>query len=134
IHSVLLPSGKIICWDRGSSGGVDTVPKLIDPSTFTYTSTADPGVEIFCSAQLPRFDGKLFQAGGHHLFDGDGTLTSYVYDQGLDSWTLFPNMNAGRWYPSVVSLGNGDVLVASGVYGGSTGNYLPQVMQWATGT
>jgi hypothetical protein len=134
IHSVLLPSGKIICWDRGSNGGTDTTPRLIDPATFAVTATAHPGVEIFCSAQLPRFDGKLFQAGGHLLFDGDGRITSYLYDQDLNSWTPFPNMNAGRWYPSLVSLGNGDVLVASGTYGGNNSNQLPQVMQWSTGT
>lgn len=134
IHSVLLPSGKIICWDRAVNGSPDTTPRLIDPSNFSVTPALHPGVEIFCCGQVPRFDGKLFQVGGHLSGDGDGRITSYVYDQGLNSWSLFPNMNAGRWYPSVVSLNNGDVLTVSGVYGPGFLNQLPQVMQWSTGT
>ncbi len=39
-------------------------------------------------------------------------------------------MNAGRWYPSVISLPNREVLVVSGTIAGSTDiNPLPQVWQ-----
>ena len=44
-------------------------------------------------------------------------------------------MNAGRWYPTVTVLANGDVLVVSGYRDNSFGvNILPQVFQVGSGT
>ena len=44
-------------------------------------------------------------------------------------------MNAGRWYPTVTVLANGDVLVVSGSIDGTFGNNtVPQVFQVGSGT
>ena len=44
-------------------------------------------------------------------------------------------MNAGRWYPTVTVLANGDVLVVSGSIDNTVGvNRLPQVFQVGSGT
>ena len=44
-------------------------------------------------------------------------------------------MNAGRWYPTVTVLANGDVLVVSGSDGNTFGNNpVPQVFQVGSGT
>ena len=44
-------------------------------------------------------------------------------------------MNAGRWYPTVTVLANGDVLVVSGDIDGTFGvNTVPQVFQVGSGT
>jgi len=44
-------------------------------------------------------------------------------------------MNAGRWYPTVTTLANGDVLVVSGNIDNSVGeNVLPEVFQTQSGT
>ena len=49
---------------------------------------------------------------------------------GLALASALPDMNAGRWYPTVTVLANGDVLVVSGDIDTSTGvNTLPQVFQ-----
>ena len=44
-------------------------------------------------------------------------------------------MNAGRWYPTVTVLANGDVLVVSGSIDNTLGvNKMPQVWEVGTGT
>src|SRR4029450_183455 len=46
-----------------------------------------------------------------------------------------PDMNAGRWHPTVPTLANGDALVVSGDIDTTVGvNTLPQVYQRGTGT
>ncbi|HLY12194.1 MAG TPA: hypothetical protein VKW04_23025, partial [Planctomycetota bacterium] len=136
IHSVMMPSGKIICWDRGSNGGTDTNPRLLDPANnFAAFKTSFPGVEMFCCGMTLRSDGKMLQAGGHLSQDGDGRITSFMYDEGTDTWTQLQDMNLGRWYPTLINLNNGDSVVMSGTYSTSSiYNTLPQVMQAATGT
>jgi hypothetical protein len=141
IHSVLLPTGHIICWDRSSNGAYDPQPRLLNPVPWTVTTTANLNAEIFCSAMTLRHDGKMLQAGGHLSEDDDGRKTTYLYDEGLDKWTQLQDMNAGRWYPSLVNLNNGDTLVWSGYYSSTPGtpggtisiNGLPQVISGTTG-
>jgi hypothetical protein len=136
IHSVMMPSGKIICWDRSSNGGTDTTPRLIDPNnSFAVTATPNPGVEIFCCGMTLRHDGKLLQAGGHLNTDGNGIPSAFIYDEVANVWTQLQNMNAGRWYPTLTNLNNGDSVVMSGVYNnGANNNTLPQVIDGVAGT
>src|SRR4030095_7061134 len=76
----------------------------------------------------------LFVAGGHIDFD-TGLPVALMYTPSSDTWTRLPDMNAGRWYPSAMSLANGDVLVLSGMVDPTTGaNLLPQVYQRASNT
>jgi hypothetical protein len=58
-------------------------------------------------------DGRLLVAGGtkeydtsHQLF---GLRDAYVYDPGTDGWTRVADMAGGRWYPTLVTLGDGRV-------------------------
>ncbi len=76
----------------------------------------------------------MFMAGGHIAND---VGLSYVatYDGVANSWSRQPDMNAGRWYPTVTTLANGDMLVVSGMVDTGIGmNLLPQVWQTASGT
>jgi hypothetical protein len=141
IHSVLMPSGKIVSWDRGYNGTLDTTPQRIDPVSWTVTPATHPGVELFCGGMTLRHDGKLLVAGGHLTADSDGRITSFVYDEGTNVWTQLQDMNAGRWYPSLINLSNGDSVVLSGTYFATPGNAstttfnnLPQVIDGTTGT
>src|SRR5439155_15466940 len=133
IHSHLLPSGQIIYWDR--MGEV----RLFDPITMTITTPADPGVNLFCGGEAFLPSGELLVAGGHHHGgspedDGMGLDTAVIYDFETNTWdTGLPMMNAGRWYPTATTLGNGDVLVISGSIEQINGQYiknpLPQVFE-----
>ena len=45
----------------------------------------------------------------------EGLKNARIYDPATNRWTQTGSMNVGRWYPSLVTLGNGNELVASGV-------------------
>ena len=44
-----------------------------------------------------------------------GVKSSRAYDSRTDRWTQLDRMNKGRWYPSLVTLGNGALFAGSGV-------------------
>ncbi len=133
IHSTYLPNGKVISWDR--KWGIDyTNPQLLDPASMTMVPTPHPGKELFCSGHVLLADGKLFVAGGHLVNDSYGLDSAFTYDPVANQWNQLPNMNAGRWYPSVCLLGNGDPVVMSGTITPALGNnQVPQVFEFSTG-
>jgi hypothetical protein len=133
VHAHTLPTGKVMIWpgDAGISGNN---PWQWDPASGALTQLTLPGYDAFCSGHSFLADGRLFVAGGH-IQNNVGLPTASTYDPFSNSWTLLPNMSAGRWYPTVTTLSNGDVLVVSGSTSSSTGeNTLPQVYQTATNT
>ncbi len=70
---------------------------------------------------------------GGHIANDTGLATTSIYDPVANTWTLQADMAAGRWYPSAITLANGDVLVVSGMVDPTTGaNVLPQVWTAAT--
>jgi hypothetical protein len=73
-------------------------------------------------------------AGGTLQYDPFyGLNTAFLFSPSTRQWTRVSSMNAGRWYPTVVTLGNGRILAMSGldvhgklskqveIYSGSTG-------------
>jgi hypothetical protein len=133
VHAHLLPDGQVMMWpgDQGISGND---PRAWNPSTGAITSLAKPGFDVFCTGHSFLPDGRLFVAGGH-ISNHVGLREASIYNPFNNSWTRQPQMNAGRWYPTNVTLPNGDVLVVSGNIDTTTGiNPLPQVWQSASGT
>ncbi|MHB8682449.1 MAG: galactose oxidase-like domain-containing protein, partial [Acidimicrobiales bacterium] len=49
------------------------------------------------------------------LLELQGLVDTRLFDPTTDSWSVTNPMHWGRWYPSLVTLGNGSVFVASGV-------------------
>src|SRR5262245_4318129 len=131
IHAQLLPTGKVLFWDSYTHADR---PQLFDPSNGTVVAATQAGYNIFCTGFSFLPDGRLFVAGGH--IDNDtGLATAATYDGVANSWGRFPDMNAGRWYPTAMTLASGDILVVSGMVDPTTGpNLLPQVFQAASGT
>ncbi|HWM89687.1 MAG TPA: galactose oxidase-like domain-containing protein [Thermoanaerobaculia bacterium] len=135
VHAHLLPTGKVLYWDRHDQG--DGTPRLWDPESGTIMTVSGPGgheYDIFCSGHSFLKDGKLLVAGGH-VVDYAGLATASTYDPFTNTWTRHPDMNAGRWYPTNTTLASGDVLTISGNIDLEEGvNLLPQVFQANTRT
>lgn len=133
IHAHLLPTGKVLYWDRHDYG--DGTPRLWDPETGTITPVPEPGMghDVFCSGHSFLKDGRLLVTGGH-ISDAVGQAFVATYDPFSNTWTHQPGMNAGRWYPTNTTLANGDVLTVSGTVDTMTVNTLPQVFQAASHT
>ncbi|HET6279687.1 MAG TPA: hypothetical protein VFH73_01925, partial [Polyangia bacterium] len=133
IHSMMLPNKKILFWDRNNPPG-DIIPRIWNPADETTTSTPNPVKEFFCAGHTFDAQGRVLIFGGHNMSDGNGLNTAFAYDYATNSFTQLPNMNAGRWYPTNTTLGNGDALVVSGSMTPGNMNQTPQVWQDKTQT
>lgn len=134
IHLNLLPNGKILLWDRHSAafGGTDGHTRLWDPVVGTFTTPPALAYDMFCAGHALMADGRLFIPGGH-VNDGVGEDKAIIYDPGSNTWTQLPPMIGGRWYPTVTTLANGDLLVEAGTIDIPTDvNPLPQIWQIAS--
>ncbi|HEX3990722.1 MAG TPA: galactose oxidase-like domain-containing protein, partial [Acetobacteraceae bacterium] len=142
IHSHLLPNGKVLFWGRrdspdGTLNDHFCTPHVWDPATRTSVPTPQPKaidgstVNLFCSGHTMLPDGKLLVTGGHFK-DSMGIEQASLYDFTANSWTPLPAMNHGRWYPSAVTLADGQAVVLSGSFATTDGkniqnNPIPQV-------
>jgi hypothetical protein len=98
----------------------------------TFTTTASSSYALFCAGHSNLADGRVFIAGGH-IADYNGYAHAVIYDSAKNTFTTLPDMNTGRWYPTVTELPNGDVLVVSGDINANTNvDTLPQVFQMST--
>lgn len=138
IHSVLLPTGKVMYWENGltpqerSAGLIPNEIRLWDPFTGAITIPALPGYDIFCAGHSLLPDGRLLITGGH-IDDLIGMDNSTIYDPFKNTWTDLPKMNAGRWYPTSKTLADGNLLVVSGEITPGVFNRLPQIWESAKG-
>ncbi|MDQ1673558.1 MAG: hypothetical protein QOC98_2120 [Frankiaceae bacterium] len=82
--------------------------------------------DLFCSDQVLLSDGRVLAAGGTAYYfepgfantgatELEGLKNSRIYNPSTNRWTQSGSMHYGRWYPSMVTLANGRVLVTSGV-------------------
>jgi hypothetical protein len=126
IHANLLPDGRVFTWGRS-----DHAPVLWNPVTNSFGSVNAPA-DLFCSGHAFLPDGRLLVSGGHSGTDNQGTKTTEIFDYATNSWVPgLPDMRNGRWYPSVLSLANGEMLTVSGGDTAKALNQLPEV--WTAG-
>jgi hypothetical protein len=131
VHTALLPNGKVLAYDSVGDQATETFPDqtftratVWDPATGSQTDVrVNTGYNIFCSGLAHLLDGSLFIAGGTKDQELDGIVQTHVFDPATNTWSLGPNMAAGRWYPSVTPLSNGEMLITEG------GPDVPEVRQ-----
>ncbi len=83
---------------------------------------------LFCSDHTFLADGRILATGGTAYYQDpeiadtgigvvelEGLRAARIYDPATNRWTQTGDMHVGRWYPSLVSLGDGREFVASGV-------------------
>jgi hypothetical protein len=122
VHVALLPNGKVLAYDSIGDHATETYPvhdhtraTVWDPATGTQTPvTVDTGFNIFCSGLAHLADGRMFFAGGNKDPQLNGIVQTHLFDSATNLWSLGPNMAAGRWYPTVTPLNNGEMLITSG--------------------
>ena len=74
----------------------------------------DTGFNVFCSGLAHLVDGRLFLAGGNKDHSSTASSRRTSSTRRTNTWSLGPNMAAGRWYPTVTPLRNGEMLITSG--------------------
>jgi hypothetical protein len=83
---------------------------------------------LFCSDQNFLFDGRILATGGTAYYNDpsvpgtdygvvelEGLRNTRIYDPKTGTWAQGGDTNIGRWYPTLVTLGNGNQFIASGV-------------------
>jgi hypothetical protein len=122
VHVALLPNGKVLAYDSVGDNATESYPvqnfsraTVWDPATGAQTSVnVDTGFNIFCSGLAHLMDGSIFIAGGNKDQQLNGIVQTHLFNPTTNSWSLGPNMAAGRWYPSVTPLRNGEMLITEG--------------------
>jgi hypothetical protein len=121
IFTALLPSGKILMWDSVGDNPAEsyttqnfTRAAVYDPVTNTSKRVDVSGYNIFCAGFVQLANGNVFVAGGNKNRALDGIRQTHVFDWRTETWSRGPDMQDGRWYPSVASLPNDEALIIGG--------------------
>jgi hypothetical protein len=135
VHAALLPRGKVLFFaGSGSSATRFDSPAFGDENQGIYTSVvwSPPGnafshpptlragdqrpFDFFCGGDGFLPDGRLLSAGGTIGYNPfRGRKDTAVFDYQTEQWSFAGTMAQGRWYPTLIALGDGTILAASGL-------------------
>jgi FtsP/CotA-like multicopper oxidase with cupredoxin domain len=120
VHAVLMHTGRVLFF-AGSGNNVprfnarDVRSVVWDYQAGTFHEPSTP-FDVFCAGQTVLPDGKVLVAGGTKQYDPFlGLQSSWLFDPVLEEWIRIGDMKFGRWYPSLVTLGDGRALAVSGI-------------------
>lgn len=151
VHTALLPSGKILMVNGSSnrntltSSGIQDGSDLrnytainnmclFDPVSGAFTKLNVPQLpentaetnDLFCSGQNHLPNGNVLFAGGtQSYYPGEnfrGSKAMRVFDWTKEDWITLPDGADGHWYPSVIPMEDGKVMVISGLDYAELGN------------
>jgi hypothetical protein len=112
--------------------------RLYDVNAKTITTITSPTTDVFCSGHAFLGDGRLVIGGGTESWEGGGGPggghvhglgnfgghpACWIYNYIRNSWERIADFNfdnafgktgGGRWYPTLVTLANGDLIAISG--------------------
>ena len=141
VHAALLHTGKVLFFaGSGSSAVRFNSPDFGNESKGIFTSVAwDPNVapgpgnpnfshpptirdaqgkpfDFFCGGDAFLPDGRMLSAGGtigYGPFKGRADAT--VFNPQTETWSFVQKMQHGRWYPTLITLGDGRILATTGL-------------------
>lgn len=99
---------------------------LFDPETKQFERIASPPAmqygesnDLFCSGHLQLADGNvLFISGTGRYYPGGrftGSRQVNIYNWQTGKWSAVGQLKEGRWYPTLVSLADGKIVIFSGL-------------------
>jgi Domain of unknown function (DUF1929)/Legume lectin domain/Glyoxal oxidase N-terminus/PKD domain/Quinohemoprotein amine dehydrogenase, alpha subunit domain III len=117
VHTALLSNGKILVVSGSGNYPAQTVYNVgvWDPSSNTIT-TQTQSWDMFCNGMIVLPDGRPFIMGGNLQYDPFfGWNRTSIYNPTTGNYTDMEDMAHGRWYPTSTVLGDGRVLIFSGL-------------------
>jgi hypothetical protein len=110
--ATLMPDGRVIYCHNTLD------PVVFDPATGETTPAAASPSSQGCHMQTVLSDGRILFAGGQDP-DDPGSFVNAVrtvktYDPVLDEWTVLPELNEQRWYPTLIRLADERLLACGG--------------------
>jgi Domain of unknown function (DUF1929) len=129
-HVALLPTNKILIFG-GSSLDPDefdhpSLPRaeILDMNTSpwrAYPLNCDSlNGDLWCGGHTFLPDGRLLFVGGTNYYPPvpdpfyGGLKEAYLFDPFTETWERMPDMQVGRWYPTLIRLADDTVLALSG--------------------
>jgi hypothetical protein len=111
INASLMPTGEVLAWAYPGASQA----RLWNPQTGAFTAV-NMNDDIFCSGQAHLADGRLYVAGGNQSgCDFSGIIDTNIFNPVTRVWQRSHNMVDGRWYPTVVTMPDGRMLIFSGL-------------------
>lgn len=114
--------------DSGANPDGYSITELLPGLGLTNKETNSADGALFCADVAMLADGSIMAVGGtayysepgsnligYGLTELEGLKTSRMYDPRTNSWMQGNDMNYGRWYPSLITLPDSKMFVASGV-------------------
>jgi hypothetical protein len=100
-------------------------PPATQDTSFSHPDTSRDVVgdvlDFFCGGETVLADGQVLTTGGTARYPDDAAHTTFagradtlLFDPATEQWVVTRAMAHGRWYPSVITLGDGRALVAAG--------------------
>jgi hypothetical protein len=131
IHAALLSNGKVLVVagsgncppsQSGCPSGPPYGPSnssgalLLAPVSGQTISQFSLSWDMFCNGMVLLDDGRPFIASGTIQYDPFyGQPQTATFDPQANTFSNGPNMAHGRWYPTLVTLGDGRVMIFSGL-------------------
>lgn len=134
IHAAALHTGEVYLF----SGSSNNPPNIGTPNRGVRWNEQDGTVtpagvpaDFFCCGHAFLSDGRLLVAGGTKEYDFGhpffGLRDAYVFAPETDTWTRVQDMAGGRWYPTLVTLGDGRIVAFSGLGEDGLLNLVPEI-------
>jgi len=116
VHAALLHTGKVLLFagsgnDEQYTTGLRSA--VYDYENGTFSLLPAPS-DVFCAGQTILPDGRVLVAGGTKDYAFTGLRTTLLFDPGTETWTFVQPMKWPRWYPTLLTLGDGRGFVAGG--------------------
>jgi FtsP/CotA-like multicopper oxidase with cupredoxin domain len=123
VHAALLHTGKVLLFggsaqDAAKHDAGKLQSAVWDLATGQFRLAPLPA-DFFCAGHCFLADGRLLVAGGTRQYLPKspwylGLRRAYAFDPILEEWIRLPDMADGRWYPSLIALGDGRILAMGG--------------------
>lgn len=126
IHASVLPNGRVFYFaGSGYHSSHQDGPfeaRVLDPESSSETNVG-MSEDLFCAGQAPLPNGNILLAGGTLRYDiasdncngkWHGLASAYEFDWSSGSLNKVQSMRHGRWYPTCVTLPDGNVMTTGG--------------------
>lgn len=121
-------AGPLWSMPTPNDGGANPGGYANDPLVEGGNAQTNNDGALFCSDQSYLPDGRIVATGGtayyqdppipgtdYGIAELEGLRNTRIYDPKTNTWLQGKDTKIGRWYPTLVELGNGNMLIASGV-------------------
>ncbi|WP_067813729.1 galactose oxidase-like domain-containing protein [Nocardia inohanensis] len=139
VHAALLHTGDVLFF-----AGSGNDPDRHDAHEFRTRvwhypnpglAAPDTPIDLFCVGQAFLPDGRLLAAGGTERYDPFyGLRDALIFDPADLTWNRVPDMEFGRWYPSLATLPSGKVVAVSGLGADNFLSVVPELFDPETET